>query len=551
MTKSATSAQGLLPQRAAVAASPEWRNLLNHFELAPEGFAFIVLLVPDAEWAAACREALGRFLLASRKEVRAVTFENASEFRDGMAARLLSLKTGEEVGAVWVEAAVPEVSRGYAEWEEAWRVAASRLNQYRNPLRRQIDVPLLFVGAPWMQVTLREAAPDLWSIRTMVARIEPPEESETIPRLETSSQRNDLPWSLEGATDPEFALHEAEKLRGQPDKELVLASLLHRAGQGFVTRFRWEEAERALREAIELGKRFGAEESELARSLFYLADVLKWKPAYEQAVNVLFEALRLYQQVGDIQGEVNCIKRLGDIALERSQYEEARSKFEQALVLYRGIGNLLGEANCIRSLGDIALERSQYEEARLRYEQALALYQQVGNLLGEANSIESLGDIALRHSQYEEARSKFEQALTLYQQVGDLLGEANCIHSLGDIALRRVQYEEARSKFEQALTLYQQIGDLLGEGNCLLRLGEIAMHTGDLDTARRLFMNSLQLYERILDRYSIGRAQWMLAKIATDEAEREQHVRAARETWESIGLSNMVEALDEKFGKPK
>src|SRR5437870_985825 len=98
MTKSATPTPGLSQHRAAVAASPEWRNLLNHFELAPEGFAFIVLLVPDGEWAEACREALGRFLLASYKQVLPVTFESAEEFRDEMAARLLSLEAGEEVG---------------------------------------------------------------------------------------------------------------------------------------------------------------------------------------------------------------------------------------------------------------------------------------------------------------------------------------------------------------------------------------------------------------------------------------------------------------------
>src|SRR4051794_10788326 len=101
-------------QRAAVAASPEWRNLLSHFELAPEGFAFIVLLVPDGDWAAACRDALGRFLITSRKEVFPVTFHGPEEFRDEMASRLLSMKVaGPEVGAVWVEAAVPEAIREY------------------------------------------------------------------------------------------------------------------------------------------------------------------------------------------------------------------------------------------------------------------------------------------------------------------------------------------------------------------------------------------------------------------------------------------------------
>ena len=41
---------------------------------------------------------------------------------------------------------------------------------------------------------------------------------------------------------------------------------------------------------------------------------------------------------------------------------------------YRQVGNVLGEANCIKSLGDVALERSDRDTARQRYQEALGLY---------------------------------------------------------------------------------------------------------------------------------------------------------------------------------
>jgi hypothetical protein len=37
---------------------------------------------------------------------------------------------------------------------------------------------------------------------------------------------------------------------------------------------------------------------------------------------------------------------------------------EQALPLYRQVGDVLGEANCIKSLGNIALGRSDHAAAR-------------------------------------------------------------------------------------------------------------------------------------------------------------------------------------------
>ena len=75
------------------------------------------------------------------------------------------------------------------------------------------------------------------------------------------------------------------------------------------------------------------------------------------------EALPLYRQVGDVQGEANCIKGLGDIALARSDHEAARQRFEEALPLYRRVGAVQGEASCIWGFGEIEREQLRYTEA--------------------------------------------------------------------------------------------------------------------------------------------------------------------------------------------
>src|SRR5262249_45213382 len=74
--------------------------------------------------------------------------------------------------------------------------------------------------------------------------------------------------------------------------------------------------------------------------------------------------------------------------LARSDDEGARRDYEKALPLSLRVGDVLGEANCIKSLGNIALWRSDHDGARARYEQALPLFRRVGSVLGEANCIE-------------------------------------------------------------------------------------------------------------------------------------------------------------------
>jgi hypothetical protein len=70
-------------------------------------------------------------------------------------------------------------------------------------------------------------------------------------------------------------------------------------------------------------------------------------------------------------------RAFGDLALARSDHDGARDRYEQALPLYQRVGSVLGEANCIQGLGDIALRRSDHDGARAAYEQALPLYQAI------------------------------------------------------------------------------------------------------------------------------------------------------------------------------
>jgi len=512
--------------------SPDWQALLSHFELG-DGFAFIVLLVPNDDGSRVCRAALEQFLQGRGKSLLELPVSDANALKS-IAGSLLSVSVGSDTGAVWVSRAVPEGVAGCAEWRNAWREGVARLNQFRNPLRRQFEVPLVFVGAPWLQEVLREAAPDLWSVRTLVSWVEPrgvvaPDLRELRPAAAQSTGRG---------PDPELALEEVARLRAKPGaSELVIARLLFRAGQGFASRYQWQQAARAFEESMRIRQSHNAPIEDQADSAYHLGSVVAQLLEYECASEALelarslyrrvgsitgkadciyrlgaislqrsqhgaaagryAEALSLYRRVSDPWGEANCIASLGDIALQRADYEGARTCYEDALPLFRRIGSIVGEADCIRSLGEIAMRRSDHETARTRYEEALLLFRQVGGVLGEANSTRGLGEIALERSDYETAETQFEQALQLYRQVGSVLGEANCIGSLGDLAAERLDHEVARAYFEHGLLLFRKVGNVQGEANCIKGLGDSAMCRADHGLARKHYEEALPLYRRV------------------------------------------------------
>jgi tetratricopeptide (TPR) repeat protein len=523
--------------RYYLAASPDWQALLTLFEL-NEGFAFIVLLVPNEEGGVVCRDALAKRLGASGKEL--LELETTPDRLKEIADALLLTKARPETGAVWVSRVVSEGAPDYREWREAWLRGVSALNQHRNPLRRKWSVPVVFVGAPWLQEVLRENAPDLWSVRMQVAWVEP---EAPLPDANVMRFSGEAPGR---GPDPEMALAEAERLGGKKGSERVVARLLYRAGLGFASRYQWRDAVLAFLQSITIG-RVAASAEELANTHYELGKARTWTLDYEAAAAHSAEAMRLYREVGDTPGEANCIFGLGNIAFERSDHSEARRRYEEALLLYRQVGDVTGEANCIQRLGDIAIERSDHGEARRRYDEALPLFRQVGDVRGEANCIQRLGDIALQRSDYLEARRRYEEALPLYRQVGNVLGEAKCVKSLGDIALERSDHGEARRQYGEALPLFQQVGDVLGEANCIQSLGDIAHQLSDPESAAGSYAEALNLYEQIPEPYSIGQTHRRLARLAASPEDRERHLQAARSAWLSIDRPDLVKQLDDEF----
>jgi len=559
---------------------PEWQLLLTHIEIS-EGFSFVVLLVPDADWADACRLALSHSLDAQSKSLLTVNFSDPEDFKAQLPSRLLDLYVSDRTGAVWLEKTVSEASPYFVEWQDAWRGLVARLNQFRNSLRRHFKVPLIFVGANWIQPLIRENAPDLWSARTLVTRVFPLEEL-GVPTDQNNEQR------AEGlAIDPDFALRNAARLRGQSGKELSLAQILYRAGLALLARSRWIEAETVLSDAIDLQRRFHAPDEGMADTLRLLgfslerqskfpeatAVVQKARELYIGANNVLREieclrrlgdiavrrsdyvtgdnlyekALERYRSVGDMKGEADCVFRLGDIAMRHSDYMTAQARFAEALPLYQRVGNVLGEANCIKALGDIALRRSDYGTAEARFVEVLPLYRRLGNVLGEANCIARLGIIALRRSDYSTAQARFAEALPLYQRVGSGLGEANCISNLGDVAMGRSNYVDAEARYMEALPIYRRAGNILGEANCIQSLGDIAVSQGLSTKAQQKFLQALELYQRIAEPYSIGWSHLRLAHLEQDSTVQQEHLKAAREAWSQIHRPDLIAELEEEF----
>ncbi len=202
----------------------EWQELITHFEISGHTFAYFPVLVPDESWAEVCRNKLDRYLSAQGKKLHILSFDNAKDFK------LLTNRIFEETFepntvAVWIRTPIPFETELLETWKQAWREAMARLNQFRNKLTKNYPYTFLFVGGTWTHEITFNIAPDLWSIHSGIIRINPPlikTDDDNFRTLGTSQPENIVDKTI----DADFALRQAERLRGKKGAEAKFAELL-------------------------------------------------------------------------------------------------------------------------------------------------------------------------------------------------------------------------------------------------------------------------------------------------------------------------------------
>jgi tetratricopeptide (TPR) repeat protein len=325
-------------------ALEEWRLVLRQFELG-EGFAFIVLTVPDETAAHNCRSDLQTFLAATDRTLICVCPAGPEELAL-LATTLLALPDDRAVGAIWVEAISSQHAADYPEWEAAWGRALGSLNQQRNLFRRR-PVPLLLVGAPWLAPMVRQRAPDLWSVRALVARIDPVRFYRPF-----AATLGGGPRMSRGDTGPVpdvgLGQRAVERLRGVAGSKRVLADALVRTARGLDARgdwpsatASWQEAVTAYRAALEENPRdrvplaWAATQNNLGNALLTLGFRESGTELLEQAVAAFRAALEENTRDRVPLDWATTQYNLGTALLTLGQRESGTERLEQAVAAVR------------------------------------------------------------------------------------------------------------------------------------------------------------------------------------------------------------------------
>ncbi|MFV8749253.1 tetratricopeptide repeat protein [Nannocystaceae bacterium ST9] len=456
---------------ARLARQVEWSN----------GFWLAYVFTSSPPQVHLLQRGLERHLAKHGKVQRIIRPRTSEELEHGLEAIL----NGETAGCTWLEA-IRGRSLLKDAWSTAWLQFILRTNERRELLRSTLEGGLILALHPDMKPDVRQAGPDLWSIRTFVFELP------IGPSLPTAGLEDVRSASVESHSDPELLAADLARLPdllpGQDPEDQ--ARTLVRSAERLRNVGRLEEAAQYMECAIGLYSSLAESqvgfEPQLAESLAAYGNLLTTSGLGEEALAAAHKAVALRRTLTATQAEVfepALVKSLNDLGMclaALTRWDEAERVMREACQIGRRLasqdpanfGPLL--ATSLDHLGVTSRSLGALEEAFAATREAVELRRKFVTI--DRDLHEPLLATALtNHALDLEALGRREEALELTREAVAML--------------RRLAAERAVFEPELAVSLNNLGGMLSGRAEAL------AVTREAVEIRRRLAKKAPTLFE--------------------------------------------------------
>ena len=149
---------------------------------------------------------------------------------------------------------------------------------------------------------------------------------------------------------------------------------------------------------------------------------------------------------------------LGVVQLQTGDYPAATAGLTQALQLFRDLSDRQGQAWALNHLGMVQQLTGDYPAATASLTEALQLFRELGERPGEAEALINLGELLFQSSAYPEACGCFTDALSIARDINAPVQEARALEGIGQSQIREGNPGQGTEHLRQALAIYRRIG---------------------------------------------------------------------------------------------
>jgi signal transduction histidine kinase len=211
------------------------------------------------------------------------------------------------------------------------------------------------------------------------------------------------------------------------------------------------------------------------------------------ALDLFYEAHRIYTSHKDAQGIARSSVNIGIVMKEQAQYEIALGFFFAAYRIYAESGDRTGMSRVLNNIGVAYYTQGEYELARQYHMESLAIKQEDNDERGIAFSLYNLGLISQQMGDYSAAFGYFFDSYTIRERYQDLREMASNLASIGFLYMQTGDLKKATDYLKQALRFYTEVDDRIGIAQTHYQLGKVYLHKRNPELAEEQHTLSLQL----------------------------------------------------------
>lgn len=177
--------------------------------------------------------------------------------------------------------------------------------------------------------------------------------------------------------------------------------------------------------------------SQLAKINNNLGHLYRMKGDYLNAIDYLFKALRLDEQLGNTEDVSTRLNNIGLLFFELGMLDEALNNYHRSLAITLESGTEKAVAIRLNNIGSVHDEAGRLDSALIYYGRSLDIRRKLGQNWGIGESLGNIGNVWRRKGDTDTALSFFRQSLYYNRLADDSAGMANGWYNLADIFMQK------------------------------------------------------------------------------------------------------------------
>lgn len=246
-------------------------------------------------------------------------------------------------------------------------------------------------------------------------------------------------------------------------------------------------------------------------NVFCLAESLREKSLYRQALRNFEKALKGYISLRDSNGIFSALLALGDTYRMTGNFDQAADRYAGAIDLARQLKSPVLVTDAMVGLGLSLRAQGDWKGALRNIETAHKIYIRKEDIEGIAFTLwAKAGTLRIKGS-IPEAILTFREARKAFQSLKDRNGYGYCLCGLGGASRIAGRFKDSLKYYMAANGLFSGMKDTFGTAYSYCGIGNAHRMLGDYKTAFAYFGKATRLYEKIGDVVSYSYTLWGLA----------------------------------------